>query len=107
MQDALVLKYGDEYLLWRDVFINGWSAEEANDKRIERNRDPNNKQASIKKGDLTVFEQLPDEDERLDKSSKSTKNDKKSTVEKNTEPKKDVKKTKAKETVDDKSVKNK
>jgi len=102
MQDALVLKYGDEYLLWRDVFINGWSAEEANDKRIERNRDPNNKQASIKKGDLTVFEQLPDEDERLDKSSKSTKNDKKSTVEK-----KDVKKTTVKETAEDKSVKNK
>jgi len=102
MQDALVLKYGDEYLLWRDVFINGWTAEEAIDKSIERNRDPNNKQASIKKGDLTVFEQLPDEDERLDKSSKSTKNEKKSTVEK-----KDVKKTTVKETEEDKSVKNK
>lgn len=60
MQDALVLKYGDEYLLWRDVFINGVSAEDAIDKSVERNRNPNNKQATLKKGDLTTFDSLPD-----------------------------------------------
>ena len=76
MQDALVIKYGDEYLIWRDVFINGWSAEEAIDKSVERNRNPYHKEATLKKGDLTTFDSLPDEDERLDKSSKSKKDDK-------------------------------
>jgi hypothetical protein len=43
MQDELVLKYGDEYLLWRDVFIQGYTAEDAIDKSIDRNKNQDNK----------------------------------------------------------------
>lgn len=42
------MKYGDEYLIWRDVFINGLTAADAIEANQARSANPDNQQARAK-----------------------------------------------------------